>query len=143
MESINTYTDRIKASGYKVTSVRKAILSVLVTVDGHITSSELLHQIEQKHPKIGRASVFRTLDLFSRLNIIRPAFSESSVTPSYYLVADGHHHHIICSQCNDLIHFDTCDLNHLTQQLSHQFDFQINGHLLEFYGLCSNCHQSN
>ncbi len=88
---------------------------------------------------IGRASVFRTLDLFTHLSIIRPTYIDSSVTPTYVLLPDGHHHHIICTNCNKVIEFEECDLEDLRVELEARLHVHLTGHLLEFYGLCANC----
>jgi Fur family ferric uptake transcriptional regulator len=95
--------------------------------------------VTARDSSIGRASVFRTLDLFTRLAIIRPTYIDSSATPTYVLMPDGHHHHVICTRCNRVMDFEDCGLAALTQQLEAEFNVTITGHLLEFYGLCAAC----
>jgi Fur family ferric uptake transcriptional regulator len=114
-------------------------LQTLEASGGHITSHELIEQVSLADPSIGRASVFRCLDLFTRLAFIRPTYIESSVTPTYVLMPQGHHHHIICTNCSRVIEFDECHLDGLTRELEARLHVQLNGHLLEFYGLCERC----
>jgi Fur family ferric uptake transcriptional regulator len=130
---------RLRDAGYKLTNARLTVLAVLEEADGHITSTELLERVNQLDPSIGRASVFRTLDLFTQLSLIRPTYFESSVTPTYVLMPGGHHHHIICSNCNRVIEFEDCGLETLCQELEKRFHVHLTGHLLEFYGLCDDC----
>ena len=87
----------------------------------------------------GRASVFRALDLFTRLSLVRPTYIDSSVTPTYVLMPDGHHHHIICTNCNRVIEFDECGLEAIAAELERRLGVRLTGHLLEFYGLCDQC----
>ena len=93
------------------------MLAALEERDGHITSTELLERVNELDASIGRASVFRTLDLFTQLNLIRPTYIDSSVTPTYVLMPDGHHHHIICTNCNRVIEFEELRARTAAQEL--------------------------
>jgi Fe2+ or Zn2+ uptake regulation protein len=137
--SITPRAQRLRDSGYKLTNARLTVLSVLEGSGGHITSTELLEQINDIDDSIGRASVFRCLDLFTRLSIVRPTYIGSSVTPTYVLMPGGHHHHIICTNCSRVIEFEDCDLSVLAADLERRLRVHLTGHLLEFYGLCSDC----
>jgi len=139
MDKQNPYVKRLKKAGYKITQARLTVLEVLVAEHGHITSSDVLEKVEAINPSIGRASVFRTLDLFTQLGIIRPTYIDTSLTPTYVMMHEGHHHHVICSNCNRVIEFDNCGLEQLTKTLEDKLNVKINGHLLEFYGVCEQC----
>lgn len=132
-------TQRLRDAGYKLTTARLTILNVLEDGGGHMTSAEVLEKVDLVAPEIGRASVFRALDLFTRLSIIRPTYINDSSTPTYVLMPGGHHHHIICTNCDRIIEFDNCHLEGIERELERQFNVKITGHLLEFYGLCANC----
>ena len=133
---------RLREAGHKLTHARLTVLDILEQCGGHITSAELLDRVNAVDAGIGRASVFRCLDLFTRLSLIRPTYIDSSVTPTYVLMPDGHHHHIICSQCAKVIEFEDCTLDVLTRELEQRLGVQLTGHLLEFYGLCADCKDS-
>jgi Fur family transcriptional regulator, ferric uptake regulator len=133
---------RLRQAGYKLTQARLTILEVLEENHGHMTSAEVLEAVAKRDVSIGRASVFRTLDLLTQLAIIRPTYIDSSMTPTYVMMPGGHHHHIICMQCNRVIEFDNCGLNDLTRQLEARYNVQISGHLLEFYGICDACQEA-
>jgi len=138
-EILSPRARRLRDTGHKLTEARLTVLDVLEQCGGHITSSELLDRVSEIAPNIGRASVFRALDLFTRLSIIRPTYVESSVTPTYVLLPGGHHHHIICTNCNRVIEFEDCHLNALEAELEARLHVKLTGHLLEFYGLCDRC----
>jgi Fur family transcriptional regulator, ferric uptake regulator len=135
----NTRVQRLREAGYKLTTARLTVLDVLESHHKHLTSTEVLEAVATIDPSIGRASVFRTLDLLTRLAIIRPTYIESSMTPHYVLLPDGHHHHIVCVNCNRTIEFDECHLEELARELESKFNVRITGHLLEFYGVCVTC----
>lgn len=132
---------RMRDTGHKLTNARLTVLDVLEKSGGHITSSEVLEGVAAVDSSIGRASVFRTLDLLTTLSIIRPTYINSSITPTYVLLPDGHHHHIVCTNCNRVIEFDNCGLSAIAADLEARLHVKLSGHLLEFYGLCDRCLQ--
>lgn len=132
----------LRDAGYKLTSPRLTILELLGESGGHITSAELLSLVEQRAPSIGRASVFRTLDLMTRLGIIWTSVQGGS-TVHYMLMPGGHHHHIVCTNCNKLIEFGDCRLDTLITQVEKKYGVRVEGHLLELYGRCKDCQETN
>jgi Fur family ferric uptake transcriptional regulator len=138
-DELSPRAQRLRESGHKLTNARLTVLTVLENQGGHMTSTQVLDEVDKIDPEIGRASVFRALDLFTRLSIIRPTYIDSSATPTYVLLPGGHHHHIICTNCNRVIEFEDCHLGQLEAELERQLNVRLTGHLLEFYGLCDRC----
>ena len=78
------------------------------------------------------------MELLTNLGVVRPIFlGERGVCLT---LAEGGHHHLVCSECGAVIEFDECAVGELEQELAQRLNFQIHGHLLEFYGLCERCH---
>ncbi len=128
----------LRASGYKLTTPRLTILNILEKSAGHLTAAELLMRVEEHDSSIGRASVFRTLDLMIKLGIIWTSVQGGS-TVHYMLMPGGHHHHIICTHCATRIEFDNCHLAGLIERLEEKYGVRVEGHLLELYGVCKDC----
>lgn len=139
MKQLNPRTQRLRDAGYKLTHARLLVLDVLEQNHGHMTSAEVLEAVAERDPAVGRASVFRTLDLLTQLAIVRPTYVESSMSPRYVMMPEGHHHHIICMHCHQVIEFEDCGLSELEKRLETEFDVELTGHLLEFYGTCASC----
>jgi Fe2+ or Zn2+ uptake regulation protein len=137
--SIDQALKRLRDAGYKLTNARRTVLSVLCESSGHLTSAEVLERVDARDPSIGRASVFRTLDLLIDLGIVRPTYLESR-SPIYVLMSsDGHHAHLICTQCDRVIELGECQVADLIAELAARHDFRLTGHLLELYGTCPDC----
>ena len=139
IEQLSPRAVRLREAGHKLTNARLTVLNVLENNDGHLTSADVLDQVDKIDSSIGRASVFRTLDLLTSLSIIRPTYMNSSMTPTYVLMPDGHHHHIVCTNCNRIIEFENCGLGAIAAELEERLHVKLTGHLLEFYGLCDKC----
>lgn len=139
IDSTEEYKNRLRKAGYKLTHARVTTIEVIHELGGHCTSADVLDAVSKRDESIGRASVFRTLDLLTQLSIIRPTYIETSMTPHYVMLPNGHHHHIICTSCNRVIEFEDCGLSALTEHLQEKYNLTIKSHLLEFYALCADC----
>lgn len=139
IDELSPRAQRLRDAGHKLTHARLTVLRVLEDSGGHITSAEVLDKVNAIDSGIGRASVFRTLDLLTSLLIVRPTYIDSSMTPTYVLMPEGHHHHVICTRCNRVIEFEDCCLSDMAAELEARLHVKLTGHLVEFYGLCDNC----
>jgi Fur family transcriptional regulator, ferric uptake regulator len=135
--STQQLADRLKEAGYKITPARLAVLQVIDDEHAHLNPADVLNQARQFYPKLGRATVYRTLELLTELGILRPIYM-GDMTPRF-IRAEGGHHHLVCNDCGEVIEFDECMAGELAQTLQQQFGFEVDSHLLEFYGRCRDC----
>lgn len=135
-------TDRLemalRENGHRLTQARQAIVGTLVRSGGHVSADELAYLVREKAPNVGRMTVYRTLDLLQQLGLIR-AIYQGTGAAHYVLLDEGHHHHLLCSNCDRVFEFEDCVVKEMGKAISDRFDFEIQGHLLEFYGLCPQC----
>ena len=128
---------RLRSAGYKITPPRLAVLEVIQREGEHLNPNEILDQAQAIYPQTGRATVYRTLELLTLLDIVRPIYvGESGPT---YIRTEGGHHHLVCSQCGRIVDFDQCVADTMQRELEERFGFVIKSHLLEFYGICARC----
>lgn len=137
MSTETSFIERLRDAGYKITPPRLAVLQVIEQEGEHLDPAQILRRAQSIHPAIGRATVYRTLELLTELNIVRPIYvGEHGPT---YIRAEGGHHHLVCSHCGVVVDFDECMAGDMMRELSERFGFQIKSHLLEFYGTCADC----
>jgi Fur family ferric uptake transcriptional regulator len=129
--------ERLKAAGYRLTAPRLAVVQVLERERNHLNPAELLERGRAICPSLSRATVYRTLELLTDLELVRPIYLGD--VGQRYTLAGGGHHHLVCSSCGQVTEFQECAVAALEKILGEQFNFQISGHLLEFYGLCEQC----
>jgi Fur family ferric uptake transcriptional regulator len=132
-------TDRLRRAGYKLTAPRLAVLRVVEGMEEHLSYAEALDRGRTVYPVLGRATVYRTLDILTDLGVLRPVYLGDGST--YFARVDGGHHHLICLSCGTAIHFDECVVDGLEHALSERLGFQIQSHMLEFYGVCRDCRE--
>jgi Fur family ferric uptake transcriptional regulator len=134
--------------GYRLTMPRKAILEVLSDSDDHLSAEDIYLIVHGIYPAIGLTTVYRTLDLLVNMGVVFK-FDFGDGRARYELMdhfsKKAHHHHLICTSCNTIIDYDDfineeLDLIHKTEgSLSKKHNFQISGHMMQFYGLCDKC----
>lgn len=139
---VDAISQAMSRQGFKVTAARRAILTALVECGGHITAAGLVDLVHKQNPTIGRMTVYRTLDLLSGLGSIRPVYQGTGAA-HFILLDSGHHHHLVCTNCDQVIEFDECLLGQIEAAIGTRFAFQVQGHLLEFYGRCVDCRDEN
>ncbi len=130
----------LQAHGYRLTAARRTILAALAAAGGHVTADELAASVHQVAPRVGRMTVYRTLDLLGELGLLRPVYQGTGAA-HFVLLLDGHHHHLVCSRCRRVIEFDECALAELAETVGRRYGFAVEGHLLEFYGRCASCQE--
>jgi Fur family ferric uptake transcriptional regulator len=140
MTTENALLQQLRNAGYKVTPARQAVLRVIEQEGEHLDPAAILQRAQAIHPAIGRATVYRTLELLTQLNIVRPIYvGEHGPT---YIRAEGGHHHLVCCECGVIIDFDQCTADEMATELAERFGFEIQSHLLEFYGRCAACRRN-
>lgn len=141
MDRLRELSEALQAGGYRVTRARKAIFQALIDSGGHVSADDIVSAVRRQEPNVGRMTVYRTLELLRQLGLVQPVYQGTGAA-HYVLMDEGHHHHLICSTCDRVIEFDECMAQEMGKLLQERFNFQIQGHLLEFYGLCDECRRT-
>ena len=129
----------LSQKGYKLTPQRRAVLSVIIGSDEHLTPSAVYHRVRQAYPRIGLVTVYRTLEILATLGFIHKVHSGQDNCRSYTAKPLGHEHHLVCANCGTVVNFAGYDLDKIERKLSRQTGFEIESHLLEFIGRCQSC----
>lgn len=67
---IETYKQKIKKRGFRLTETRMVILDVLLKSSGELDAEELFYLSHKKYPKIGMATIYRTLRLLEKEGLV-------------------------------------------------------------------------
>jgi Fur family ferric uptake transcriptional regulator len=59
----------------------------------------------------------------------------------YHPLDKGHHHHLVCRECGNVIDLDESALTPLKESLLHDYQFSAELRHLGILGLCANCKQ--
>ena len=137
---------RLAEAGHRVTAPRKAVLTTIARQTNTFTAADLIEAFRST-PSVGRATVFRTIELLVELHLLERVHLEASGASGYAYVLCGlgetHHHHTVCTQCGDVSDLEGCFLDgRRLRGLSAKSSFRVDDHHLELYGVCGKCQQS-
>ena len=129
----------LRERGHKLTPQRHTVLKVMASSHDHLTPEVIYEKSRLEDPGIGRVTVYRTLDLLSKLDLVCRVHAEGGCRSYMMRRPTEHHHHLVCSSCGKVVDFTNCSLAEIEKKLSQESGFNITGHLLEFHGLCRDC----
>ena len=125
-------------AGYRLTGPRQALAGLIADQDGHFTAAELVAAARSRRLGVGRATVFRTLEVLEELG----AIERLDLPPGEhaYVGCDPvHHHHVVCSGCGRTSEISDADLQRVVRRVGRQTGYRIDDHRLELFGLCPAC----
>jgi Fur family ferric uptake transcriptional regulator len=122
----------------RLTGPRRLVAALIARRANHFTAAELLADARQARQPIGRATIFRTLELFSDLGVLE-RLDLPSGEHAYVACAPRHHHHVVCSTCGRSTEVADLGLAEVMAEAGRRTGYRIDEHRLELYGTCAEC----
>lgn len=135
MSTVNGIDVLLAANRRRLTPARRAVVEAVLAGDRLFTIADLQHLV----PRIGRATVFRTMKLLVDLDLVCRVRLEDGALRYRLRVDSRHHHHLVCTGCGSVEDFSDCDLDAVSETVAGRTKYDIQGHRLELYGLCPTC----
>lgn len=130
------FAEFIQQRGLKTTRQRNAIVATFFRMKGHISVEELLYAVKKVNPRIGYATVYRTLHLLVECHLVEERrFGDGLARYEGHSDVE-HHDHMICLECGVISEFYNSHLEALQEKLAAENNFEIFRHRLELYGAC-------
>jgi len=130
------FAEFIQRWGLKTTRQRNTIISTFFRLKGHISVEELLVEVKKANPRIGYATVYRTLHLLVESGLVEERRFGDGLARYEGHSAVEHHDHMICLECGMISEFYNPRLEALQEHLAEENNFEIYRHRLELYGAC-------
>ena len=125
--------------GLKLTRQRRLILDAFLKAGEHITAEDLYQKVSKVYPRVGLATVYRTLAVLCECGLAeRHDFGEGQ-TRYEHSYGRGHHDHLICQVCGKVTEFHDPMIEDLQKEVSKQAGFKVISHKLEIHGYCKEC----
>ena len=125
-------------AGYRRTGARRSIADLIAARKGPFTAADLVADARARRLRIGRATVFRTLDVLADLH----AVERLDLPPgehAYVACEPAHHHHVVCSSCGASRDVDDAGWRSVVRDIERKTGYRIDDHRLELFGLCADC----
>ena len=143
------YEDKITSSGFKVTKPRDVIIKILSKTSNLLTADDIYMELKNNDPSIGVATVYRTLELLTRLKIVCRIILGSG--RAYYMLskecARETFIYLICDNCKKIITNNQCLRSAVKVRLKDNAEedivknckLKIDNYQILFTGLCEDC----
>ena len=127
---------RLDAGGFRSGGARRRVIELLGAEPCALTALEIDRRLE----RVGRASVYRTLELLERLGLVQ-RLDLGGDAAGYERVDPGgeHHHHMVCERCGALVPFSDQGLERAIESVAAPAEFEVTAHEVVLRGVCGRC----
>ena len=146
-KEISWHYSKLSKCCCRLTKPRQAILDILNHTERHLNAEQIYKAVLKIAPTVGLATIYRNLELLIRIGLVWK-FDAGGGKAMYEIAKrpeEGHHHHLICKNCNSVINYSDSINNERDflyereKNLSRKYNFKIENHCIDFFGLCNKC----
>lgn len=134
---------KLKKHHLRPTKIRVALLEFLHAADSPLSAPEIAEHFIQAGQQVNKTTIYRDLEHLVRIGLLlRVRISDEK---QYYELSErGHHHHLICKECDRVYDVELPENGLLkrVEGFAHRLRFSIEEHAIEFYGVCRQCERS-
>lgn len=125
--------------GLRTTDQRKLIVETFFRSPNHVSIEELLADVRRQDPKVGYATVYRTLKLLTECGVAFERKFGDGLTRYELADEESHHDHLICVDCGTIVEFEEPRIEDLQEKIAARYGFTLKSHKHEMYGVCTAC----
>ena len=129
----------LRDHGYRLTSPRWLVWSVLRAAEGHLTAEEIAEQVHSADPTVNLSSIYRSLALFEDLDLVRESQLGIDGSARWEIAHPDDHFHMVCGRCGSVDHHMGDLVDQVRSHLSSHHGFAATGVDLVVTGTCSDC----
>jgi Fur family ferric uptake transcriptional regulator len=136
------FEQALRARGFKSTAQRDDIAQVFFATEKHVSIEELYRAVRKVNPRVGYATVYRTLKLLKEVGLAAERHFDDGQARFEPAEADAQQHdHIICERCGKIVEFASEELERLQERIGRFLGFVVGRHRMELYGICASCRE--
>lgn len=139
MTAENPIITALGRAGLRLTGARRVVADAVAGRRGHFTAEDVLAASRSRGPLVGRATVFRSLELLTGLGLVERVDLPSGDHAYVACEPSIHHHHVVCSRCGRSVEVGELGLGPILARVESATGFRIESHRLELFGLCPEC----
>jgi Fur family ferric uptake transcriptional regulator len=142
--SQSTWLDHALATlahaGYRKGGARNAVVELLDAQSCAVTAQQIDERLRAQGRAVGRASVYRILELLTTLRLVQRIDVGQGVARYERHQPDGdHHHHLVCDRCGQIAPFEDPKLEQAIERVSQRLSFAVAEHDVVLHGACRDC----
>ncbi|NIR48865.1 transcriptional repressor [candidate division KSB1 bacterium] len=123
----------------KYTPERRRIFKEIIESDKHFAAEELVARLKSQKHRVSRATVYRTLDLLSKLGLVNKVCMGDK--PSLYESARSRKRQgrLVCVSCGKIQRFSDSEMNRFLDSVCENFEFRPKSQCIQISGYCQAC----
>ena len=127
--------------GFRLTSQRKLIFTILESAPTHLNVKEILEQARRVDPGIDPVTIYRNLAVLKKLGVVDELDLLHLRGDQHYYEArqERAHSHVACVQCGKVMEFSSPAMDKIASEIRDELGFQIAFMRVEVGGMCSDC----
>jgi len=129
----------LKRTGGRLTSQRLQVARVFMEMEGHPSVTEIHQEVVKLYPRIGRATVYRTLKLLVDAGLASVRDFGNGVRHYEPVKSTMEHYHLVCTLCHKIVEFTLPQLGKEAVRVAREHGFEFTGLEFEVRGLCPEC----
>ena len=131
-------TNALDEAGYYVTEPRRVVAEMVAERGDHFTALDLVGEAKRRRLGVGRATVFRALELFEELGMVE-RLDLPNGEHAYVVCEPAHHHHVVCQRCGRGTEIEDCGMDAVAREILARTGYVVDSHRVELFGLCPEC----
>ncbi|HLK12968.1 MAG TPA: Fur family transcriptional regulator [Candidatus Binatia bacterium] len=136
------FEQALRERGLKSTAQRDDIARVFFAAREHVSVEELYGAVRRVSPRVGYATVYRTLRLLKECGLAAERHFDDGQARYEAVEEQEHpHDHIICERCGKIVEFASEELERLQERIARFLGFVVSRHRMELYGVCADCRE--
>jgi len=137
---LNNLICRLREDGHRLTPQRMAVIKMLIGNTEHLTAEQIHERVKVDFPMTSLATVYKTVSVLKEMHEVQEISVDGE--GKHFDGATGHPHpHLICTSCRRIEDIDFADIGPLPSEIAEQTGYRIEGHRLDFFGVCPACQE--
>lgn len=122
-----------------MTAQRQTILDTLLEQDEHVSAEELFGAVRERDPRVGQATVYRTLKLLTDAGVADAVDFGDGIARYEPGMGRTHHDHLICTRCGATEEILDEAIEAQQKRVAERHGYSLTSHTMHLYGLCPAC----
>lgn len=139
MEAASELGTLLRDHGFRLTSPRWLVWSVLRSANGHLTAEEIAGRVHEADPTINISSIYRSLTLFEDLDLVRESHLGIDDSARWEIAHPDDHFHLVCRKCGSVDHHVGELVDQIRTHLGEHHAFGVDNIDLVVTGVCGDC----
>ena len=138
-KELEVLEDYIVQNKLKITKQRRAVLNAFTECENHVSAEELYNLVTATEPKVGLATVYRTLALLTQSGLASELDFGDGQKRYEHKYMHSHHDHMICTECGKIIEFVNAEIEDMQDEICKKYKFKLIRHIHQLFGICKDC----